>query len=819
MEPEIKNNDKPFLKEEETTFDIMEWVSLFASHWYLFVVGLLIALGLSLMQNRKWMPVYKTSGTVIIDESRSMMNSAQVMMQGFGVQESYRNINNQVIMINSFDLISRVVDSLSQMQVEYVSKGRFRTRNLYDQSPVYIETEYVSPEAYGIDFKIKMGLDGSIIITEDDDVLGKDFKITGRVGEPIRHNLFFITVYDKESSYSNNELYFRFRSRESLIGDFSSRLGLNFLTEGSSVLEISMTSETPARDVDFINKLCEIYLMSNLERKNDAATKTIEFIDEQLLNVSDSLTQSQDQLTEFRKKYNIIDVNTFSKELIEKATTFDGELIQMKLKESYLNYLSKYIKTNLEEGSVVAPSSLGLNEPMLMDLIQRINELILKKSELSEKNLYYAKYTHEIANVKAAIIEVVKNMQISLAIEKSDLDERVAKVRDEIGQLPEKELKMIGIERNYRMNDSYYTLFLQKRAEAQILKASNTPDNNILDKARVISVTNEGERSKTIIMFLVLGLLVPTGFVVAKEMMNNTIHSNKDVIKYCEFPLIGMVRHTSTESPYIVTNNPRSSFTEMFRIIRTRIEFLAKRKTDITVMVTSSESGDGKTYFSINLACTYAMASQKTILIDMDIRKPSVYARLGCKNTIGLSNYLANQCTLDEIIVRPEGAEFDFITAGTVPPNAGELIRSANLTSMLKELRSRYDFIIVDTSPIGVVADAYSFAALSDINLFVIRSNKTNKMFVRNLTSQLKADKVQNFYSILNDVNLQSTSYSSYYTKRYAYGYHRKYSYGGYGDYGYGQAYGYGSTSSGKKKKKGSSDNYFQYYQDDEKEF
>jgi capsular exopolysaccharide synthesis family protein len=712
----------------------------------------------------------------------------------------------------------RVVDSLPNMKVEYISKGRFRTRNLYKESPITITPEYIATEAYGIDFKIKLGLDGSVEITEDDNILGDDFKVRGRIGEPIRHNLFFITIYDNESTYSGSDLYFRFRSKEGLTSDFANRIGLNFITEGSSVLEIALASETPARDVDFINKLCEVYLISNLERKNDAATRTIEFIDKQLAFVSDSLTRSQDQLTEFRKKNNIINVQTFSEELIQKATVYDGELVQMKLRESYLNYLSKYIKSNLDDGSIVAPTSLGLNEPLLMELINRINDLILRKNEITEKNLYYAKYTREITSLKSAINEVVRNMQVSQNIEKSDLDARLSILKDEIGKLPEKELTMIGIERNYRMNDSYYTLFLQKRAEAQILKASNTPDNNILDKARTTSVTNSADRSRTTMMFLVLGLLIPTIFVILKQMMNSTIRSNKDVIKYCSFPLIGMVRHTTTESPYIVANNPRSSFTEMFRIIRTRIEFLVKRKTDITIMVTSSESGDGKTYFCINLACIYAMASQKTLLIDMDIRKPSVFSRLGCSNALGLSNYLAGQCDLDEIIVRPEGAEFDFITAGTVPPNAGELIRSANLASMMTELRRRYSFIVVDTSPIGVVADAYSFAALSDVNLFVIRNEKTNKNFVRNLTTQLQADKVNEFYAILNDINIDSSSYSSYYSKRYTYGNRRNYSYGGYGDYGYGYGYGYGSSGSGKKKKNDSSGNYFQYYTDDIKE-
>jgi capsular exopolysaccharide synthesis family protein len=790
----------------------MEWVLLFVSHWYLFAIGLVVALSLSYLQNRKWLAQHKTSGTVIIDESRSMMNSAQVLMQGFGIQESYRNVSNQVIMIGSNDLLGRVVDSLPNLQLEYISKGRFKTRNLYNWAPIVIQTDYVSPDIYELLFKINVSSNGDITITEEGDNLSKGFIIKGKTGQPIQHRFFFITVNPVNDDIHEVEMYFRYRSRETLISEFSSRLRLSYVMEGSSVLEISLASETPQRDVDFINKLCDLYLMSNLERKNDAATKTINFIDEQLINVSRSLSTSEDNLTEFRKRHQIIDVGSLSNELMSKASAYDNELNQVRLKATYLDYLSKYISTNLDEGAIVAPTNLGLNEPMLMSLVEQINQLIIKRSELTEKNMFYSKYTQDINNVKHAINEVVRNMQTSNSIQKKDLDRRLDEVEKQIQQLPEKELEMIGIERNYRMNDSYYTMFLQKRAEAQILKASNTPDNNILDRARTTSVTNNGEKSKTTITFLVLGLLIPAAFVILKELLNSTIHSNKDVERYSSFPLIGMVRHTTSESPYVVTNNPRSSFTEMFRIIRTRVEFIAKRKTDITIMVTSSESGDGKTYFSINLACIYSMASPKTLLIDMDIRKPSLYARLGCQNTIGVSNYLANQCTLDEIIIRPPNADFDFITAGTVPPNAGELIRSDNLIEMIKELRTRYEFIIVDTSPIGIVADAYSFASLSDINLFVIRSDKTNKMFVKNLTTQLKADNVANFYSILNDVQVQTNYYSQYYSRKYAYGSNKQYGY----SYGYG--YGYGYAASTKKRNKDASDTYFQYYQDDEKE-
>lgn len=808
MEENVKLHERKIPDEEESGFDPIEWLGHFANNWYWFVFGLITAVGLSYMQNRKWLAEYKSTGSVIIDDSRTVMNSSQVMLQGFGIQDAYRNINNQVIMVGSYDLLGRVVDSLPDLAIDYFSKGRFKVRNLYGQSPVSIHAEYIAAEAYDVLFKLSVDESRQLVLTSEDDALHENFELKGKVGETIRHNSFFIRVDLNEAIYEQKELYFKFRTRESLIADFSSRLNINYVMEGSSVLEISLTSSTPSRDVDFINKLCEVYLISNLEHKNDAASKTIRFIDEQLASVSELLSVSEDDLSSFRQKNQIIDVSDLSGELFNKSTAYDSEINQLKLKESYLDYLIDYIKTNLQDGSVVAPTSLGLNEPMLMALVQQMNELIIKRSELSEKSMFYTKYTRELETVKRAINEMVTNLQVSVDIQKKDLNRRQAEVQYEINQLPAKELEMISIERRYKMNNSYYTLFLQKRAEAEILKASNTPDTNILDRARVLDIVNKGEKPKTTLLFLLLGLIVPATFVVVKESLRTRVITTRDVEKYSTFPLIGSVRHTRSDSPYLVSAHPGSSFTEMFRVIRTRLEFIARRKSNLTIMVTSSESGDGKTYFSLNLACVYALSSSRTLLVDLDIRKPSIHNRLGCDPAIGITNYLEGQCSLEEIQIRPEGAGFDFIPAGTIPPNAGELIRSTKLKELFELLKSRYEFIIVDTSPIGIVADAYAFAGLSDLNLFIVRSNKTHKQFLRMLSSQLRADNAHRFYSILNDVDLRSVRYSQYYSRKYAYRLRR--STGCDNETGYGYGYGYGYPFYGESKKFKTS--YVQYY-------
>jgi capsular exopolysaccharide synthesis family protein len=794
---EQNNIGKSFSEEEESGFDIMEWVSYFLHFWYLFVIGIILSLGLAYLENRSWMPVFQTAGKVMIEESKGPSSNALSLMQGFGVESGFKNVNNQVIMLGSYDLVCKVVDSLPFISVDYISKGSFKTRNLYNSSPILIKSDYVAPEAYNLLFKIKLRSNGVFTITVEDNKLYSNFEIEGRYGQPIQHNLFFITVNNVNGNLLNSDMYFQFRSRESLVSDFSSRLNFGYVVEGSSVLQVSLVSETPDRDIDFINKLCESFLADNLERKNDAANKTIKFIDEQLGKVSKSLAVSEGEMTNFRQSNQIVDVQSHTGELLGKATKYDAQQSELKLRETYLDYLTKYLKTNLADGTVVAPSSLGLSEPLLMSMIQQINDLHTLRSDVSEKNMYYAKYTKEIDNAKKTVMEVIKSMRASLDIEKNDFNSRYAKVNKEIKELPKKELEMISLERKYKMDDNYFTFFLQKRAESEILKASNTPDNNILDKARVMTITNSDKKSKTTLMFLLFGILIPTVIVVLIELLNNTVRNSRDIEKNSSFPLIGSVRHTISNDPLLVTKNPRSTFTEMFRVIRTRVEFIVQRKTNIMIMTTSAESGDGKTYFSINLASVYSMISRKTILVDADIRKPSVNQRFEIVQTNGVSNYLINQCTLDDVIIRDlPGVNFDILPAGTIPPNPGELIRSEKLIEMFVELRKRYDYIIVDTSPIGIVTDAYSLADISDANIFIVRNGKTNKTFFKKLSAHLKFDNIPNMFTILNDIG---SNEGSQYTK--------------YNSYGYRYSYGYGYTS--KKKRQENNEKYAKYYEDD----
>ncbi len=811
------NNDQDGDPQEQaTSFNPIEWVFTFLHYWYLFVIFLVIALGLAMLKNRKWIPTYMSQGSVIINENRGYGGANSLLMQGYGLDGGYTNVNNQVIMLGSYDLMCRVVDSLPFLQTEYITQGRFKTRNLYRDSPILIEQHRIDPSAYSDLYEIEFAEDGSMHIRSTSDEHGVD--VVAHYGKPVDAGIFEITVWPTELMVNKGKIYVRFRSRESLVDEFMNRLSFNFVSEGSSVLGISLTSETPQRDCEFIDKLAEIYLLKSLEQKNEVAEKSIYFINEQLNHLQGALEQSESAMTNFRQANKFVDVNSYAGQLMGRVAGYDEQALALRLRETYFDYLTNYLSTNIENGAVIAPATLGLNDPMLMTLVQQLNDLRVQRGELTEKNVYYAKYTNDIENVKEAINEVVSTMRASLKIEKADLERRYEEVETEIKGLPEKELQMVAIERNYRIDDNYYTFFLQKRAEAEIQKASNTPDNSIMDKARTVSVMNAGAKKKTMTTYLLIGLLIPLVLIILSELLNNKIRSPKDVYKLRLFHMIGSVRHARNQNPTLVRARPKSSYSEMLRSIRTRMEFVVKRKENLLISVSSTESGDGKTFLCTNLAALYSMSGKKTLLIDCDIRKPNIHTKLGLEEGLGLTNYLIGDCELDDIIISDTPFGFDLMRAGTVPPNPGELIHSDKMRDMLTTLRERYPYIVIDTSPIGLVPDAYPLIEQSDICLFVIRCMQTDKGLCR-LTLEQVAEVVENpdkVQIVLSDIPTEGRfAYGGY---GYGYGY----GYGGYG-YGYG-GYGYGGYGYGKRRKsrftkrQNDAAKQYYYYHDDEEE-
>ena len=798
----------PMMDEAESDFNIFEWIFKFLRYWYLFVIALVVAIGLAYLKNRSWMPLYNTEAKIIIESSSSV--SSYNFMQGFGGGMDYVNTNNQLLILGSYDLVNRTVQNLP-FGVDFYTRGHFRTHNLYDREPITIELRYADSQLYGCEFRFVPIDDNNFEIILEDEFskeLFPNFKIKGQYGVPFESFLMFATINKLYLPTENTEFLFRFRDISSLENEFASRLQLSYIGEMSSVISVSLTGNIVGRDRDFINALCDEFLEANLEAKNEEATRTINFINEQLAYIFDSLQIAENRLQKYRREHNMVDINTYTSSVLSKLSTLDAHRSELTLKEAYFEELAEYLRESVLEERLVAPSSIGVSDPVLLDLVSQFNELQQKRSDLGDKNPQYERYSKRMEEVRSTMLEVLENVRKVHDMERSAFEKEYETVMLDLQNLPERELMMINFERAYKINDNYYTFLLQKQSEAQIRKASNVPDNKILQRARVnYSPVNGGDKMKTYLIFLVMGLLIPAIYVVLKELLNSTIRDERDVAKITDIPVLATIQRSELSDVKVQTRkSTKSFFTEGFRLVRSRTEFITKRKTDISLLITSAESGDGKTYFATNLAGVYSLVSDKVILIDLDVRNPKLSETLGYKKNKGLVHVLIGEATLDEVIVKDDNElGFHFLPAGVVPPNPAELVRSEEMMKLFDELKQRYDYRIIDTSPLGLVSDAYALTNLVDVSLLITRLFKSDKSFFKFFIGQVQQDNVNNPYIVLNDLRLPKKSKIGRYG-RYGYGkygYYGRYGYGKYG-YGYGNAYYYHQQSA-------------KYYHDEEK--
>lgn len=744
---ERNNNDFDF--EEESSFDYKEWGLKILRHWYVILIAIVIAGALAYLSNRKWKPLYQVQAQVILG-GKATQGSSYAFMQGFN-SDAFNNNNDQLILFGRDELIIRTIEKLP-LQIEYFSQGRFKRNYFYkDLSPITLTTFDVKPQAFGIDFLFQEQKDSTFILSVEDSDGNTIFSTQAKIGEIFTTN-YFSGIIQKNTSYIVERLFIRFRSRESLQEEFTSRLSFSLL-EGTSVASVSLIGEQAERDKDFINGICEEFLIDNLERKNEEANRTIDFIDSQLILMSDSLASSNEKIHKFRKTNQIVNLDSYMSGLLSQSSDFKSKDIELNLKEAYFNYLDSYLRKNAENEQILAPSTLGISDPVLLDLVNKINDLQLKRATIGTQNPFYEKYTQELNTLKATLFEVLKNIRNIYQMDRSNIEKQYADVLKEIESLSEKESEILDVERQHQINNNYYTYLLQKRSEAQIRKASNISDITILQKAKVISLVNQNVKKNTYIKFLAIGIIIAILLIVLKELLNNTVKSTNELEKATKFSVLGTIPFLSMSEKILTIHYLKSSFTEYFRIIKTRVEFITQKKDFITICTTSPESGDGKSYFSINLAGIYSHSGKNTLLIDMDLRKPSIEKNLNIKSGKGVSNILIGDCTIEEAIIsNRDEYKFDILPAGTIPPNPGELLASEHATQLLDTLKKKYEYIIIDTSPIGLVSDAYPITRLSDIVLFISLYGKTDKTNLKNIANLLQKDKIPNIYAILNGV-------------------------------------------------------------------
>jgi capsular exopolysaccharide synthesis family protein len=553
---------------------------------------------------------------------------------------------------------------------------------------------------------------------------------------------------------------------------YNSSVSTALKSEASSALILSMSGTDPAKDIDFMTALLEEFQNYNLILKNEQADLTINFLDVQIKVINDSLNESRIKLERFQKETGVYEVSSaeLRKEGLDEA---DEERDILAIQEKALLIVVDKIARNLQGGTeLLDPASLGLSGAAvgrLSNYISLYNEIIVKSKNLGPKSPLYVSTVNELNELRIKIAKEIQGSQMALQDQKNILIKKYKSLDDKLENLPPQERDLIKFQREYEVNQMYHQFLTQRQYEAKIQKASNTPDNFVWEWPRTIGGALNGDKiNKNYMYFFLIGLIIPLIFVILKEeILNFAIMTKEDCEKISGLPVIGTIENISKKlnnGVVLVKNYPKSSFAESFRNMRVRIEYMAQRENKITILTTSTEPADGKTFIATNIASVYQLMGKKVIIVDLDLRRPSVGKILQVEALKGISNYLIGQVELDDIIISHPDYGFDIIPAGTLPPNPSELIKTAKTKQVLEHLKEIYDYVIIDCSPVGLVSDAYILSSIADTTLFVVRRAKTNKSFFKSVINQLKYDGVENIALVFNDVKGREGYYG---TSRY----------------------------------------------------
>ena len=799
---------------EEQGIDIKQLVYVFLNHWYLFAICVLVALVAGFLINRYSANVYQTTGTVLIKEDRSTFDATSIMTNmSYG---NYQNVDNEIAILKSYSLTDRVIRKMN-LEVTYMEKGRIAASELYKVSPFTVEIDRSVPQAVDLVYNISLEEDKITLHASAEHLCKYDFLLSKTIeshpeiidvtnvckqGEWVDngYNRFCIVLNDNHNPKvdKNRKLSFWLNSYSSLNKQMSS-FSVSPTSKQSSVLSITKNGENKQKIVDFVNTLMVEYVSRGLEKKNMVSENTIEFIDSELTGIQASLSESERELKDFRTRNDLMNLDLQANQVYTNLRALDKERSEMAVNVKIYKKLQDYIRVQIDDPeNLAAPSTMGINDPLLNQLARDLVSLSQTKATqsltLTEQNPQIVKLNEQIVTTKKALLENVNNLVENAEMSLKEIDRRINSLESESRLLPGKQQQLINYQRDFDFNDDTYKYLMQRRAEAQILKASNTPDNEIIDEARLERTYKVSPRtSMNYLIAFILGLLIPALYLFLKDFFNVSINDRKDVEKLTHYPIIGQVAQASDKNPLVVINSPKSPIAESFRSIRTNIEFLTQGKAKSTILVTGDMQSIGKTFNSINIASIYALYGKKTVLLGFDMRKPRLFQEFGLTNNVGLSSYLSNKESLENIIqCSSQIPNLDIITSGPLPPNPAELIASEKTNELFTLLKESYDYIIIDTPPIGLVTDSLLLMRHTDVNLFVVRQGVTNKNIFGNIIKDLEERELP-ISIIINGVETG---------KSYGYG---KYSYGyGYGNYGkYGDSGSYYGISEETRKRRG----------------
>ena len=803
-------------EEEESGFDIKSILMKLLFNWKWIVVSIIVCLCGAYIHLQKQTPVYRIQATVMINDEQkgSFQNQMQTLQQDFGIMSTTGGLDNELEVLRSKSVIKQAVLDLGLYTRYSIDNGFFKpTSTLYGSYPIKVTLN-------GDDLE-RLNTAATFIITQPDETsciisyhrYDKDKGEIVEIKEEAKSLPCTLNTHIGRLVLTKGELPALAPTKELIVTIIPpivaaksclGALSIAPTSKTTSVANISYLDVNKRRGVDFVNQLIIAYNRENNNDKNFVALKTEEFIGRRLEKVAAELDEAEEQMAQYKRSAGLTNLSSDAQRVMQGSSEYEKQHAEIVTQMKLISFLHDYVN-NPQNNLQPIPANVGLTDQSLIALIERYNELVVERSNLlrtaSESNPTVIEIT-AIADLMASTIKAsIETLQSSFEIRKKDFERQAKKYDSKLDNAPTQEKILAGYERQLEVKSGLYMMLLQKREENSIALAATADNAKIIDAALANDAPVSPNRRMIWLIALAIGTAFPIAVIYLLELFRYKIEGRNDLEKLTKLPVLGDVPVSNGTKNgthnIVVSENSNDLMAETFRGIRTNLQFILDSPEKKIIQFTSSTAGEGKTFVSSNLAVSMALLGKKVLLVGLDIRKPRLAEMFDLADrrkgvTLFLSGDANNRTLLFEQIM-PSGVNdnLDILPAGIIPPNPAELLSRKNLDKAMDYLKEAYDYIILDTAPVGLVTDTLIISRVTDATVYICRADYTPKSNMELVNSLCREGKLKNLSIVLNGIDMSKKKYGYY----YGYGKYGKYGRYGYGKYGrYGQ-YGYGQNS------------------------
>lgn len=746
--------------------DFRAWVIRILKNWHWFLLSCVVFGAIGTYKYLTTTKKFRVDATVLIQSSKDGIPDMDLMSM-VGMRTSQKTID-EIEMLSSRDNILRIIEDLN-LYTEYRKMFDMKWMGQYpshDLTLVYPDTNYLDTIKNALEVKIKVRK-GDYLVRVKYGRWNRSRHVVADITKPFKTcgGVLQFEINTPQNVQVGDRYKITTMPILPLVDTYKSLIEVEPVEDESNVLTISTTTDMPARGRDFITKLIDIYNEKAIADKTAMARSTADFIEERLAMIKQELSAAELEVEKYKSENSIVSFKDEAELLVKESLEYSKRIAEIETQLNLVQFVDDFISNDSNEGGLI-PSNIGIVDESLVELITQYNELLLQRMRVqrtaTDSNPIISQMDSQLALLRKNIAVSIDNVRSSLSIAKRDVETQFTIAQNQRGNIPSQERKYVEIERNRHLKEELYKFWEERAVESALTLASAVPPAKIIAKPQMNPIPVKPKVKYIVLICLLLALATPLGIMIICDIMNNKLLDDpKDLEKRLKIPFAGILVKNHRNDFVAVREGENSVSAELFRTLRTNIRFMqpVSEKCPV-ILVTSSVNGEGKSYVATNLAISMAILGKRVALVGLDIRQPMLETYLNIPKQIGLTSYLMDESySLDDTIIPYSVKNLDIIPAGIVPPNPGELLQSDRIAVLFKELRQRYDYVLIDSAPIAMVSDTFLLNRVADMTIYVTRARYTTFDSIDILNQTHVEQRLPKMMAVLNGVNAKKVGY------------------------------------------------------------